>query len=588
MRRVTIAVALCVMAHAGRPASASSGRAGGLLLQQPFGPRAFALGSAYSALGDDAFAMAYNPASLARLRESQVALQMIQGLETVKLGYGAFATPLSPSQAFGAAVGYLDAGRFDIYDDSSRLIGSSSLQRDMALELGYASGFPVPLGRLNAGASIKLLRSRVADEMNATAYAGSIGLNVERPALGGAASLALVAANVGPPIRYSGGAASEGSDPLPLTAKVGLGLSRAAFDGDRVALAVEYARVFYDDESFTACGLEYAYKDTVMLRVGQRFGESLGGPRLGIGVRVKGAAIDYALGLMQSVNHVHQLSVNYRFFLSAIRYRRESEGLHAYLRRVNDMILEERYFDAAAEVSRLRALDPRGQEILALNEKITRAVSAILEGKLGSQSPHRRDAYALAFEAYEQKQWTHAVDRLVEASVVEPANEEIVKYLQKARAKAEQERAQTDLRQKARIGTLFEFANTAYDEGDMERSLKIIEEILRLGPYQPAESLRQRIARSLKDNAKSLAAPSSRPPASRAQAAAPAPSAEDIHRAEELYYEGLRQYAENNPESAMKSLREGLRLDPRNDSLRQSLESIEKSLDVPRRDGGRP
>jgi tetratricopeptide (TPR) repeat protein len=577
------AAALAALLCAGPPVWAAGG-SGGILLQQPFGPRPFALGQAYSALGDDAFAMAHNPAALARLRESQAALQMIQGISDVKLGYGVFATPLSPTQAFGAALGYLDAGKIEIYDNSTRLIGTSNLQRDLLVELGYAQGMPLASGRLSLGASAKLLRSHIVEEMSATAYAGSFGLHYERPALGGTGSLALVAANLGPAVKYSGGAATGQSDPLPMSVKAGAGLSRDAFEGDRIAIGLEYTRVFYDDESFPALGVEYTYKNLATLRLGQRFGESLGGLRMGMGLQIKGASIDYALGLMESFNHVHHMSVTYRFFLPGISYRKEAvDGFESFLRRVKDLIAEERYFDAVEELHRLEALAPRRREVLELGANIFQTMQSMLDDSLWSRSVPRRDAYARAFKAYQEPNWKEAASWLAEALKAEPSSEEIPQYLQNARFQADQERKQTDLRQKARIGTLFELANKAYEAGESDRALKIVDEILRLGPYQPAESLGYRITQAKKAPLRRRA------PAPRAEAvdAAPRPSAEDVKRAERLYYEGLRLYLENNPETAMEKLSEGLRLDPHNDSLRDSLESIQKGLAAPR-GGGRP
>ena len=58
---------------------ASIGRAGGgPLFQAPFGARPFAMGQAYAAYGDDLFGMSYNPATLGRLKDSQVAAQLSQ------------------------------------------------------------------------------------------------------------------------------------------------------------------------------------------------------------------------------------------------------------------------------------------------------------------------------------------------------------------------------------------------------------------------------------------------------------------------------------------------------------------------------
>lgn len=58
----------------------------------------------------------------------------------------------------------------------------------------------------------------------------------------------------------------------------------------------------------------------------------------------------------------------------------------------------------------------------------------------------------------------------------------------------------------------------------------------------------------------------------------PAPSDEDIRRAEELYYRAIRDYAEGKLEKSIESIRQGLILNPQSESLKNSLDRIEKEM----------
>src|SRR3989338_116488 len=84
---------------------ASPGQSGGVLFREPFGARPFAMGQAYAALGDDVFGMFYNPASLSRLKQSQMAVEFVRSIADVQLGYIGLASALNPSRSEERRVG---------------------------------------------------------------------------------------------------------------------------------------------------------------------------------------------------------------------------------------------------------------------------------------------------------------------------------------------------------------------------------------------------------------------------------------------------------------------------------------------------
>jgi tetratricopeptide (TPR) repeat protein len=151
----------------------------------------------------------------------------------------------------------------------------------------------------------------------------------------------------------------------------------------------------------------------------------------------------------------------------------------------------------------------------------------------------------------------------------EPGNDEIRRALEAIKKRVGDQRQQMLLQQQARTGILFELANQAFESGDQARAKRILDEILRLGPYQPAESLKKRMS------AQAVKKPAPKPVAATGR---PSPSSDDIARAENFYYEALRRYAENDLEGAIRQLHAATALNPDSEVLKNSLETIQKEF----------
>lgn len=573
MRR--LAPALIVIVLAAGPARAGVSRSGGVLFQKPFGARPYALGQAYTGLGDDVFGLHYNPASLTRLKDSQFATQFVRSLEDTSLGYLAAATPLNPHHALGLAAAYFDAGKADIFDATGARTRTLTAQRDLLLQLGYAYARELGSGRGGVGVSGKALRSTIAEEMETTAFAGDLGAYYEQAALGGRLSVGAAAANLGPDISYSGGIA-DGSqaDPLPRTMRLGLGYSKRVFNTDSIAVGLEADRVLPDDSTFLGAGLEYAYRGAASARIGYREGTDLGGLRMGVGLHVKNITLDYAFGLTQTFSNSHHVSLHYRFIIPGIRYSKDAapSPLEKMAADIQSHIAGRRWFNAWSALQALDAFYPGTNESERFRRQIeSEVIKAVFQGE-GSPLYN----YALAFKHFRDQQWEPAVEKLKAVARAEPANREVRKPLEEALKNLEGTRKQLKLEREARIGTLFALASQAFEEKDLERSLRILEEVSRLGTYQPAKALRNRIASERRQ-----AAQAARRKGRKAKAPAPKPvvvstvSPATARMAEQIYYESLRLYAENQLEQALKRLKDGLLLDPASKPLKNTLERIE-------------
>ena len=560
----TLLTVLCAASVRGE-----TGRAGAILFQQPFGARPFALGQAYSALGDDVFGLSYNPAILSRLPDSQVATQFVQSVTSAKLGYVGFATPLNPANALGVSVGYLDTGAADIFDASGSRVGQVTIERDFLLQLGYARSFMLGAGRLHLGASPKIMRSVLVNEVTATAYAADVGALYERPLGPGRASLAVVMANMGPGIRYSGGIASGSqTDPLPLTSKIAASYTRPAFLSDSIALGITIDRVFPDDEIHAGLGGEYVYHGICALRAGYRFAQDTGGLTFGTGVKFSKIALDYSFGLVQSLSHIHHISLTYHFTIPGIEYTAAAAAavtpMESLSKDVREAIAHRRWFEAMDSISKLEGFFPGSASIAQLRQDIFASVHRRQqEATLDAPDP-----YAAAFLRWQDGAWEDVVRFLSAAKAAEPGNDEIRRYLERARRRLTDIKERKKLEEQARYATLFELASQAYEAEDLNRARRILQELLSIGSYQPARSLLHKIEIAQRTR------PSIRPPV----VAAPVAPTTNPAKAEALYYEALRQYAGNEPERALSSLTEALKLDPANPNVRNTLDRLQREL----------
>ncbi len=180
---------------------AFTGTEGASFLELPVGARPAALGSAYSALAEDAYAPTWNPAGLAFLSSAQLAAMHMLYLESSSYEYGSFGLPIGPGRDFrpGSITG-LDASGNSIGD-----IG------------GYYANYTIAFGQslgdvLGIGISGNLIKAQI-DDVSGQAFAGGGGL-LFRP--NDKWRFAAVVANAGQKLKFL-----NSEDSLPLIYRLG-------------------------------------------------------------------------------------------------------------------------------------------------------------------------------------------------------------------------------------------------------------------------------------------------------------------------------------------------------------------------------
>jgi len=161
------------------PLHASSGTEGGSFLEIPVGAGPAAMGAAYTALANDAYAATYNPAGLGFLNSTQFAGQHLSYIDTIHYEYLSFAVPMyhpssnqaeRPTSSLGGSVQYLGTGYVPGMDQLGNPTGSISGSY-ASYNLAYGHSFS---DKLSLGLTGKMINATLAN-VSANAYAADLG-----------------------------------------------------------------------------------------------------------------------------------------------------------------------------------------------------------------------------------------------------------------------------------------------------------------------------------------------------------------------------------------------------------------------------
>ncbi len=182
------------------------------------GVRPAAMAGVYTALGDDAYSIEYNPAGLAKIQATQVLLSHLDSLADISYEYVVFATAWGAENA--AAIGFtyrymppIDNNNGNIPATSQDMLGSFSYARKLG-------------DNIRLGASLKYLQSNLGP-FNASSVMGDAGIQMDRLPLGLKAGLAIQ--NFGTAMTFD---PASNADPLPLFIRFGVGIHQV-FEGQR-------------------------------------------------------------------------------------------------------------------------------------------------------------------------------------------------------------------------------------------------------------------------------------------------------------------------------------------------------------------
>ena len=284
------------------------GTIGEQFLKIGVGARASAMGGAFASVADDASAVYWNPAGVARITRSVIAINhadWVTDISFSEVGYvfdpryvpGMMAVHVRslymPEQAVRTVTRPEGTGeKFDC--------------GDIAAGITYARSLT---DKFSAGITFNYIDSSLADQ-HSSAYAFDFGTLYDT----GFQSLRIGMAiqNIGSEMQFI-----DDTVKLPTIFRVGMSLSVYENAQFRVLSAADFSHP-PDNNERANIGTEVGYKDFLYLRGGYGFGFDAEGLSAGLGFKVptslnSEATVDYAFSDMSYLGGVHRISVDFRF-----------------------------------------------------------------------------------------------------------------------------------------------------------------------------------------------------------------------------------------------------------------------------------
>lgn len=306
---------------------------GGLTMKQTIGARPFGMGEAFVGIADDVNAIQFNPGGLTGLKETQLSAMAFKTFLDMYYASLNYAEKISETEALGFTFTTFQGGKIKV-NWSAGGSTEKNAKVDVLAGIVYATELPeleglyIPTGKLpgllyapleeklsfslrrvSIGVGLKILHSILVETEKATTLALDVGGLLK---LSDRLALGLAFQNLGPPIRYKGKIATGDKSDIP---PIGL---RAGFGWH----AVTRERTLYHDiiiggeidmfigiKTIRLAGLEYTYRNILSFRLGYKMGHSLASSTFGVGLKIKGLYLDYAIGLMSKIDHFHKATI---------------------------------------------------------------------------------------------------------------------------------------------------------------------------------------------------------------------------------------------------------------------------------------
>lgn len=230
--------------------AAATGLTGAQFLTIEQGARGLGMGGAFSSVADDASAVWWNPAGLARAELRELTFTHTAHIENVATEHVGFVKPVSSLHgALGASLTYLSIPGIEGYDAA----GASTGKLAAGGYVGSLSYAAILAPNITAGVTGKYVSQKL-DAATGTGFAADIGAQFR----GGNYGLGVVVQNLGPSFKIG-----SSSDPLPRTIRGGVFYVPL----NRVTLSFDEEKP-YDDAARAHLGAEWTVNQGLRLRGG--------------------------------------------------------------------------------------------------------------------------------------------------------------------------------------------------------------------------------------------------------------------------------------------------------------------------------
>lgn len=273
------------------------GSAGFLSLRLGTGARAAGLGDAFVSLADDATAVYWNPAGIAAVPATSLALQHNEWFDTVRVESAAIAHAT-------------DLGVFGLHfsgmymDEIERTEGPSGQGTGNfnVYEIAVTGAYARRIRDWDVGGGVKWLNGGL-DDASANGWAVDLGARyhtkIEGLTFGGAAQ------HLGPDMKFV-----SADFKLPATLRAGADY-QLQFENYKSDVVVAYdLELVNDDDARNHIGFEYTYMQLLSVRAGYKTGFDSQNAAFGVGVKKSGYRFDYAFNNIDNdLGHAHRFSL---------------------------------------------------------------------------------------------------------------------------------------------------------------------------------------------------------------------------------------------------------------------------------------
>jgi hypothetical protein len=311
------------------------GTSAAAFLKIDVGARAMAMGGAYTALANDATAMYWNPAGIARLAKGEAMVMHTNWLAATDFNYGAVVLPLGFG-SLGVSITSLTTGDMEVRTvERPEGTGEFFSAADVAAGLSYALNLT---DRFTIGFTAKYIRSTIFNE-SANSFALDIGTIFTTTLNGMRIGVSLL--NLGTDMKLSGrdliilvdpAPEKDGSNDrivsnlqtdsfsLPLMLRVGVAMDVIKGENSLFTVAIDGTNPSDGPEGVNL-GVEYAWHESVFFRAGYQslfVDDSEVGLTAGVGFRLKlleesSLKFDYAWADFDRFSNVQRFSLAIEF-----------------------------------------------------------------------------------------------------------------------------------------------------------------------------------------------------------------------------------------------------------------------------------
>ena len=335
---LVIAIIFLLLNDLGFSQVSKTGTTAAKFLSVGIGPRANAMGGAYTSIASDASALYWNPAGVVNLDKYQAMFtytNLFNDLD-INLNYFAFVIPAEDLGSFGISVTALDYGDMDVtteyYPEGT---GEKFSAASYAFGLSYAKNLTEWFA---AGITIKYITEQIFNS-SANGVAFDAGTLFKTPFYD--IKFAVMISNYGPPmsmsgedllIRYDSDPSRQGNNQtvdayyktdnfeLPLNLQIGISKDFQFLDGQRLILSVDATHPS-DNLEYANVGAEFSFLDNLISVRGGYSGlfleDNQEGLTLGVGLNyalgIFAVGFDYSYQDSKYLNYTNSFAVSFQF-----------------------------------------------------------------------------------------------------------------------------------------------------------------------------------------------------------------------------------------------------------------------------------